>query len=72
MAHTKYSSKFYWIINKTDEHINLASQDESQLTYGEMEILGYEESKKLTWVAQYFHIIEMKVPNEIIQFKATP
>jgi len=72
MPHTRFCDKFYWLIKKSDhpseESITIGMTDQLNPTH--MWLFGLEEIQPLTWVAHNFYIAELKVPNEIIQFKA--
>jgi len=73
MPHTRFCDKFYWLIHKSDhtseETVTIGMTDTLNPTH--MWLFGMEEMQTLTWVATHFHIIELKVPNEILKFKAS-
>lgn len=69
MPHTRFS-KLYWLIPKMEinqDKIEIGATDDGFSFW----LLGTDELFRGSWVTTHFHLVELKVPNEIIQSKST-
>lgn len=65
-AHLRPGERLYWLISKEFLTIDIGVA----IDINSIWIPGFQETKTVPWVATHFYIIEMKVPNEILKFKA--
>ena len=61
----RYGEKFWWLISKEFLNIDMAMETREGFW-----IPGFEETKTSIWVKTHYHLIEMRVPDEIFKFKA--